>query len=167
MEKSRRVFSCAPTGLISAAGQSVITTPTLQHRFIIPQAVFNRNTPAIIELEESREDADVVLGLRSFTVREPPLLRAYQGTLDGCEGRKLWGWAIANDLPVPVVASIDGKPVEATFVNVLRPDLEAHALPNSAGFEITLANPVPDGSEVSVSFYGSDGHTLQNSPCRR
>jgi hypothetical protein len=66
-----------------------------------------------------------------------------------------------------VVASINGQRVEAAFVNVYRPDLEAHALPNNAGFELTLANPVPEGSTVSLSFYGSDGRTLTNSPCRR
>jgi hypothetical protein len=143
------------------------TSPQLQQRFIIPQSVFNRNTPAIIELEESQAGAEVAVGLRAFELRVPPLLRPFRGSLDGCDGRKVWGWAVANGLPVPVIASVDGEPVEAAFVNVLRPDLEANAFPNSAGFELTLANPVPAGSVISVSFYGSEGQSLTNSPCRQ
>jgi hypothetical protein len=142
------------------------TSPRSQ-RFIIPQSVFARSTPAIIELEESQTDADVVLRVAAFTLRSPPLLGAFRGRLDGCEGQRFWGWAVADSSSVPVIASINGQRVQAAFVNVYRPDLEANALPNNAGFELTLANPLPDGSTVSLSFYGSDGKVLQNSPCRR
>jgi hypothetical protein len=152
---------------VDVGGWPLSPTSPGSQRFIIPQSVFNRNTPAVIELEESQTDADVILRVRAFTLRSPPLLGAFRGNLDGCEGQRFWGWAVADSSSVPVVASINGQRVEAAFVNVYRPDLEAHALPNNAGFELTLANPVPDGTTVSLSFYGSEGKVLQNSPCRR
>ena len=137
----------------------------LRRRFIVPAAVFNKSTAAQLTFAfAAKAPLSPVFGLEAVSLRDARLLHDYLGFVDSCKDGKLAGWAVAQGTGVSVAASIDGAPVAAAFVNTMRPDLAEHGLPKDAGFELTLAEPVPAGTAIDVRF--ANGRPLRGSPCK-
>jgi putative transposase len=136
----------------------------LRRRFIVPEDVFNRSTEARLSFAISADQpTPTVFGVQSLQLRDARLLTNFKGFVDSCTQGKLVGWAIAEDTPVSIGASIGGEPVRAALTNVERPDLASHGLPIDAGFELTPATPITGGSTVDVRF--ANGQPLTGSPC--
>ncbi len=137
----------------------------LRRRFIVPAAVFNKSTVAQLTFAfAERAPLSPVFGLEVVSLRDARLLHDYLGFVDSCKDGKLTGWAVAQGTGVSVAASIDGTPVAAAFVSKMRPDLAGHGLPKDAGYELTLAEPVPAGTAIDVRF--ANGRPLRGSPCK-
>jgi putative transposase len=140
--------------------------PTLlRRRFIVPKDVFNRSTAARVDLDLPGDPSVAAnFGLHALSLRDARLLRNFRGFVDNCGSSKLVGWAVAEGSAVSIAASVDGEPLKSTLSNVERLDLAKHGLPVDAGFELTLDEPVPPGSEIDVTF--ANGRPLTGSPCR-
>ncbi len=139
-------------------------TGRVRRRFIVPNAVFNRSTAGRLTFTlDNKAPLSPVFGLEAVSLRDARFLHDFRGFVDSCSSGKLIGWAVAEGTAVNVAASANGEPLDATFSNVKRPDLAAHGLPDDAGFELTLAQPVAAGSPIDVRF--ADGRPLSGSPC--
>jgi hypothetical protein len=137
----------------------------LRRRFIVPIAAFNKSMAARLTFAwAGKAPLSAVFGLEAVSLRDARFLHDYKGFVDSCRAGKLVGWAVGEGAAVSVAAGIDGAPVAATFVNTSRPDLAAHGLPTDAGFEMTLAEALPAGTEIDVRF--ANGRPLQGSPCK-
>ena len=137
----------------------------LRRRFIVPEAAFNKSTAALLTFQfAGKPPLSPVFGLEAVSLRDARFLHDYLGFVDVCTGGKLVGWAVAQGTAVSVTASIDGAPLAGTFINTIRPDIAEHDLPTDAGFELTLAEPVPPGTAIDVLF--ANGRPLRGSPCK-
>jgi putative transposase len=140
-------------------------TRQLRRRFIVPGAVFNRNTAAQLTFElAEKAPLSPVFGLEAVSLRDAKFLHEYKGFVDNCSNGTLMGWAVAEGVAVSVAASVGDEPLAATLSNKERPDLAAHGLPADAGFELTFTQPVPAGSAIEVRF--ANGRPLSGSPCK-
>ena len=135
----------------------------VRRSFIVPLAVFNRTTEGQLSFEVLESAPTAAFGLQSVSVRDVRQLTGFRGSLESCTIEKFRGWAVTEDAPVSVGASVNGEPVAAVFSSVERPDLASHGLPTGAGFELRPEKPLPAGSTVEVRF--ADGHPVQGSPC--
>lgn len=134
-----------------------------RRRFIIPKHVFNRRMDGILSFEVQKGRAGQ-FGIEGIVMRDATGLGVHKGFLDRCTPDVLTGWAVGNDTPINVFATLDGDVLPAAFVSVHRPDLEALGLPPDAGFELKLEKPLPLGSRVEVRF--ANGRHLSGSPCQ-
>lgn len=136
----------------------------LRRRFIVPRDVFNASTVArLVFAGPATASAKTPFGLEALSLRDARFLRNFKGFLDQCETDKLIGWAVASGSAVSVTAKVNGKPIEATFTTVARPDLPSHGLPGDAGFKLTPLEPIAAGSTVEVQF--TNGKLLRGTPC--
>ena len=135
---------------------------TLRRRFVVPTAVFNRNTLGTFSFEAVGQ-SNVDFGLEGISLRDARHLGDFKGFVDRCSTVTLVGWAIGGNIPVSLVASLEGVPLPALFKNVDRPDLQLNGLPLDAGFEILPTKPIAAGSKVEVRF--PNGRHLNGSPC--
>lgn len=137
--------------------------PQLRRRFIVPGEVFNRSTLGTLSFVTNGK-GNAGFGLEGISMRDVRPLAQFRGFVDHCAPDKLGGWAVGENVPVTVVASVDGAPLQAVFQNVGRPDLQSHGFPVDAGFEIRPAEPIAVGSRVEVRF--PNGRHLNGSPCQ-
>lgn len=73
-----------------------------------------------------------------------------EGYLDGVSRGSIRGWAIDNDRPAELVATVNGNVLARFTCSITRPDLKAFAT-QDAGFEIKLARELVIGDVVSVT----------------
>jgi hypothetical protein len=136
----------------------------VRRRFILPEAVVNRSTEGHLEFKiPSTAPTPTVFGVQGLTLRDARLLTSFLGFVDGCDVDLISGWALAEDVPVSVAASIGGKPVAAELSSVERPDLASSKLPTGAGYELKPLKPLAKGTKVEIRF--PTGRPLQGSPC--
>lgn len=135
----------------------------IARRMAIPRDVFNRRWPPAITLRVDTDEPQA-FGVRRIDLRDSGRIRLTRGFVDGCEQGRVFGWATADDLSVPVIVSANGQRLAGRMKVVERPDLAQLRLPRDAGFELIFAAPLPKGTEVSVTFPG--GRPLDHSPCR-
>ena len=135
----------------------------LRRRFIVPEAVFNRNTLGTLSFETIGE-RNPAFGLEGISLRDARRLGDFKGFVDRCSPDKLVGWAVGENTPVTVAASVDGAPLAGVFSNVSRPDLQSQGLPLDAGFELLPVKPIAPGSRIEVRF--PNGRHLNGSPCQ-
>lgn len=137
----------------------------VRRRFIVPRDVFNRDTAAQLSFAlDGRAPLSPIFGLEAVSLRDVRFLHDYRGFVDSCSNGELVGWAVAEGLPVTVAASVEGKPLSYTQISRERPDLPAHGLPEGAGFQLKLVEPVPPGTAIDVRF--ANGRSLIGSPCK-
>lgn len=140
-------------------------TRSLRRRYIIPKAIFNRSSVGRLTFILMGETlSSTQFGLEAVELRDARRLTAFNGHVDRCTTNDIAGWAVAEDSAVNVAATINGEPLKAIFVNVERPDLEAHGLPVAAGFKLMPPRPISPGSTINVLF--ANGRSLKGSPCQ-
>lgn len=135
----------------------------IARRLVVAQAVFDRRWPPTItvRLDDARPEG---FGIRRVSLRDASQIRIARGFVDGCESGKVYGWATADDIAVPVIVTANGERLTGRMNVIERPDLAQLRLPRDAGFELVFPKPLPNGTEVHVSFPG--GRPLDQSPCR-
>jgi putative transposase len=138
---------------------------SVRRRFVVPRDVFNRETAAKLTFVLDGEvPPSPVFGLEAASLRDVRFLHDYRGFVDSCSNDEVVGWAVAEGLPVTVAASVGDKPISYTQTSSERPDLPEHGIPEDAGFQLKLAEPVPAGTAIDVRF--ADGRRLTGAPCR-
>ena len=140
-------------------------TRKLRRRYIIPRSVFNRSTVGQLTFEtKSGKPSSGQFGLEAVALRDVRRLFDFKGHVDVCHAKHIVGWAVRADSPINVTATVNGKPLQATFVNIDRPDLGRHGLPVAAGFKLIPHKPIAVGSTIDVQF--ANGRSLIGSPCQ-
>jgi hypothetical protein len=132
-------------------------------RLVVDKDVFNRRWPPAIRLRLDGDEPEG-FGVRRISMRDASQIRLTRGFVDGCEEGRVYGWASADNLPVPVIISANGERLTGRLKSIERPDLARLSISSSAGFELEFAKPLPKGTEVHVVFPG--GRPLDQSPCR-
>jgi hypothetical protein len=135
----------------------------LRRRFVVPEAVFNRSTLGTLTFE-SIGAPNAGFGLEGVSLRDVRRQGDFKGFVDRCSSDRLVGWAVGENIPIAVAATVDGAPLPAVFNNVNRPDLKSNGFPPDAGFEILPSKPIAAGSTVEVRF--PNGRHLNGSPCQ-
>jgi hypothetical protein len=140
-------------------------TRKLRRRYIIPRSVFNRSTVGQLTFKSiNGKRPSAQFGLEAVALRDARRLLNFKGHVDVCHTKRIVGWAVASDSAVNVTATVNGKPLQATFVNIDRPDLGRHGLPVAAGFKLIPHKPISVGSTIDVQF--ANGRSLIGSPCQ-
>jgi len=140
-------------------------TRRVRRRYIISKSVFNRSTVRRLTFTSiSGKRSSAQFGLEAVALRDAPRLFNFKGHVDHCRTQHIVGWAVGADSPINVTATVNGKPLQATFANVERPDLASHGLPVAAGFKLIPHKPIAGGSTIDVRF--ANGRPLHGSPCQ-
>jgi len=151
---------------IQANGQdigSVILGAARVKRLFLPQVVATRSRPLKFKFSSKRAPSPTLL-ISSLTLRDISILKDFAGNLDGCSGRRIFGWSTSGRVAAPVIIRRHG--VRAIFVlpTVNRPDLSVAGMPPDAGFEVTLDEPIKSGEKIEVLF--PNGKPLGGAECK-
>ena len=144
-----------PIGAVAVSGPGT-------YRVLLPAASVGRSK--VIEIGFATDAPSETILVEAISLRDVTGLANASGHVDACAIGNVVGWAMSDDLPVPVVIRRESGGVFTVMPSHSRADIKRSGRPLGVGFAATLVPPLKPGERVDVTL--PNGNALAGSPCR-